>query len=90
MMPEPRRFPPPWSVDDPDPQLERQCFIVRDHNGRALVYVHFEEGRRSAAHLLTRDEARAARKRATEKMTAGSLFRGARYLSTPIKHGHEA
>jgi hypothetical protein len=57
---EPRRFPPPWSVEDPDPQLGRQCFIVRDHNGQALAYVHFEEekGRRSAAHLLTRDEAR--------------------------------
>jgi hypothetical protein len=55
-----RRFPPPWSVDDLDPQLERQCFIVRDHNGQALAYVYFEEepGRRSAAHLLTRDEAR--------------------------------
>jgi hypothetical protein len=22
-----RRFPPPWSIDDPDPKLERQCFI---------------------------------------------------------------
>jgi hypothetical protein len=36
-MPE-RRFPPPWSVEDPDPKLERQCYIVRDHNGQALAF----------------------------------------------------
>ena len=36
------------------------CFIVRDHNGQALAYVYFEEdrGRRTAANLLVRDEAR--------------------------------
>jgi len=50
-----RRFPPPWSVDETD-----ACFIVWDHNGQALAYVYFEDepGRRAAAHLLTRDEAR--------------------------------
>jgi hypothetical protein len=54
-MPSPRRFPPPWSVEETD-----ACYIVRDANGQALAYVYFEEepGRRSAAHLLTRDEAR--------------------------------
>ena len=26
-----RRFPPPWMIDEND-----ACFIVRDHNGRAL------------------------------------------------------
>ncbi|MFZ1150956.1 MAG: hypothetical protein WAR76_14660 [Xanthobacteraceae bacterium] len=33
---------------------------MRDHNGQALAYVYFEDerGRRSAAKLLERDEAR--------------------------------
>jgi hypothetical protein len=36
------------------------CFVVRDHNGQQLANVYFEDapGRRSAAKLLTRDEAR--------------------------------
>ena len=36
----PYRFPPSWSVEETD-----ACFIVRDHNGHALAYVYFEEGR---------------------------------------------
>jgi hypothetical protein len=54
-MAEPRRFPPPWTVEETD-----ACFIVRDHNDQALAYVYFEDepGRRAAAKLLTRDEAR--------------------------------
>jgi hypothetical protein len=54
-MPSARRFPPRWSVEETD-----ACFIVRDATGQALANVYFEEepGRRSAAHLLTRDEAR--------------------------------
>ena len=54
-MTEPRRFPPPWSVEECP-----ACFIVSDANGQALAYVYYEEepGRRSAAKLMTQDEAR--------------------------------
>src|SRR5262245_40853787 len=50
------RFPPPWSIQE----YNDACFIVRDHNGQALAYVYFEDepGRRVAANLLTKDEAR--------------------------------
>ena len=50
-----RRFPPPWTVEETD-----ACFIVKDRGGLSLAYVYFEEepGRRAAAKLLTRDEAR--------------------------------
>ena len=50
-----RRFPPPWSVEELD-----ECFVVRDQNGQQLPHVYFEDepGRRSAAKLLTKDEAR--------------------------------
>src|SRR5271168_730022 len=55
-MPPPRRFPPPWSIEEHN----QACFIVKDSDGQALAYVYFEEqpGRRASAKLLTRDEAR--------------------------------
>ena len=55
IMTETRRFPPPWSIEETP-----ACFIVRDHAGQALAYVYYEEesGRRSAAKLLSKDEAR--------------------------------
>jgi hypothetical protein len=58
-MAESRRFPPAWSVDTLIVRLGRDCYIVRDANGHALAYVYFEDepGRRSAANLMTRDEA---------------------------------
>ena len=51
-----RHFPPPWSVED----YNNACYIVRDRDGQALAYVYYEQesGRRSAAKLLTKDEAR--------------------------------
>jgi len=51
-----RRFPPPWRIDE----ANNACFIVRDNTGQALGYFYFEDepGRRSAAKLLTRNEAR--------------------------------
>ena len=51
-----RRFPPPWDIEE----ANASCFIVRDKNRQALAYVYFESdpGRRTAANLLTGDEAR--------------------------------
>ena len=51
----PRRFPPPWSAE-----LQPNYYVVRDANRQQLAYVYFENepGRRSAAKLLTKDEAR--------------------------------
>jgi hypothetical protein len=51
-----RRFPPHWDIEE----YRKGCFIIRDRNRAALAYVYFEEepGRRTAAGLLTRDEAR--------------------------------
>jgi hypothetical protein len=50
-----RSFPPPWIVEE----LEA-CFYVCDSAGQKLAYVYFEDdpGRRAAAKLLAKDEAR--------------------------------
>ena len=48
-------LPPPWSAE-----LQPDYYVVRDANKRQLAYVYYENepGRRSAAKLLTKDEAR--------------------------------
>ena len=50
----PRRFPSPSTIEE-----HAESFIVREATGQALAYVYFEDeaGRRSAAKLLTGDEA---------------------------------
>jgi len=47
-----RLFPPPWSVEEGD-----NYFVVRDHEGQQLAYVHFDNPR-AATKPLTKDEAR--------------------------------
>ena len=68
------------------PAHRRQHLIVHDANGQALAYVYFEEepGQRSAAKLLTRDEARRIaaniathRSRGAPETTGGLLWPGA-------------
>jgi hypothetical protein len=65
----PRRFPPPWSIEEGS-----ACFIVRDHDKQALAYVYYEKRvrpalKREAAHagrgIPDRGEHRQAAKRAT-------------------------
>ena len=55
----PRRFPPPSTVEEMK-NVNNASFIVRDKNGQGLGYFYFEEdpGRRTAASMLTKDEAR--------------------------------
>ena len=75
-----RRFPPPWSVEEHN----EACFIVRDKNGQALAYVYFEDepGRRAAAKLLTKDEAR--RIAAAGAGAAGAVKSANRDSSRPV------
>ena len=51
----PRRFPPPWTAE-----MQPNYYVVRDANKQPLAHVYYENepGRRSAAKLLTKDEAR--------------------------------
>jgi hypothetical protein len=50
------RFPPPWSAEE----VTTNCFVGTDVNGQKLAYIYYENepGRRSAAKLLSKDEAR--------------------------------
>jgi hypothetical protein len=43
----PRRFPPPWSVEE-----QSACFVVRDHSGQQLAYVYFEDEPGRLQHLI--------------------------------------
>ena len=51
-----RRFPPPWTVEE----YRGISYIVRDANKFAVAYVFFENqlGRRAAANLMIKDQAR--------------------------------
>ena len=54
-MPSPRRFPPPWSIEE-----RQKSFIVKDANGQQLAYLYFEDEpqRQLSTKRLSRDEAR--------------------------------
>jgi hypothetical protein len=50
----PRRFPPPWSIEE-----RQESFIVKDANGQHLAYLYFEDEpqRQMSMKRLSRDEA---------------------------------
>ena len=60
-MPSPRRFPPPWSIEE-----GAESFIVKDANGQALAYLYFEDEpqRQMSMKRLSRDEAMGKRQAA--------------------------
>jgi hypothetical protein len=33
----PRRFPPPWTVEDVGPEVRHRAFVVKDANGQQLA-----------------------------------------------------
>ena len=76
-----RRFPPPWSAE-----LQPNYYVVRDANGQQIAYVHYsnDPDRRSAAKLMTKDEAR--------RIAVNSLERGAinacQEVGTPLRPWH--
>jgi hypothetical protein len=59
----------PRAVEETD-----ACFIVKDRAGMSLAYVYFEDepGRRAAAKLLTRDEARRIAANLAASYTSGN------------------
>src|ERR1700738_5214375 len=71
-----RRFPPPWTFDE----ANHACFIVRDGNRFPVAYVYFESepGRRAAANLMHKDE---ARRIAAGRQVTGAAEDAARRLS---------
>ena len=79
-----RRFPAPWTIDE----ANNTRFIVRDHNGQALSYVYYENepGRRTAANLLTRDEARRIAANMA-RLPAGTNGSSDRFLGPPHQSG---
>ncbi len=50
----PRRFPPPWSIEE-----RQESFIVKDAGGQAPAYLYFEDEpqRQLSTKRLSRDEA---------------------------------
>ena len=59
-MTSPRRFPPPWTVEDIG-----AAFVVKDNAGQKLAYVYFGEELRSAL----------GRPNCSAKMTRGGSWR---------------
>ena len=69
-----RHFPPPWTAE-----LQPNYYVVRDADGQQIAYVYYsnEPDRRTAAKLLTKDEARriAANIAKLPELSSGAICR---------------
>jgi hypothetical protein len=77
-----RRFPPPWSVEELD-----ACYVVKDGSGQKVAFVYYEDepGQRSAAKLLSKDEARriAANIAKLPELIAAAVIRSVELIVQP-------
>jgi hypothetical protein len=48
-MPSPRRFPPPWTIEE----LDDAGFVIKDSTGQKLAHVYYED---ELAKLLSKEE----------------------------------
>ena len=74
-MAQPRRFPPPWTIEELD-----ACFVVIDSAEQKLAYVYFEE-ERGRAKLLTKMKFAGLQRSGPDDVRNGSIRKNGSILA---------